>query len=96
MTAYVVVDTKIHDAEEYERYKSLVRPLVEAHGGTYLARGGSMEVVDDDLWSPTRLVLLQFPDADSARAFFESDEYEPVKAIRHEHAESTAVIIEGE
>ncbi len=96
MTAYVIVDTKIHDQEEYEKYKALARPLVEKHGGTYLARGGPMQVVDDELWSPTRLVLLEFPDSDSARAFFDSDEYAPVMAIRHKYADSTSVILEAE
>ncbi len=96
MTAYVIVDTKIHNPEEYEKYKALARPLVEKHGGNYLARGGAMQIVDDELWSPTRLVLLEFPDMDTAQAFFDSDEYTPVKAIRHEHADSTSVIFEAE
>lgn len=96
MSAYVIVDTKIKNAEEYEKYKALARPIVEQYGGTYLARGGAMQVLDDELWSPTRLVLLQFPDTDAARDFFDSDEYAPVKAIRHEHADSTSVIFEAE
>ncbi|MCP3934922.1 MAG: DUF1330 domain-containing protein [Actinomycetia bacterium] len=96
MTAYVIVDTKIHNSEEYEEYKALARPLVEKYGGNYLARGGAMQIVDDELWSPTRLVLLEFPDMDTAQAFFDSDEYTPVKAIRHEHADSTSVIFEAE
>ncbi len=95
MTAYVVVDTKINDPAEYEKYKALAAPLVEKHGGSYLARGGDMHVVDEALWSPTRIVLLQFPDMATARGFLEGDEYAPVAALRHQHADSTAVIIDG-
>ena len=95
MAAYIIVDTKIRDAEGYERYKALARPIAERHGGTYLARGGEMQVVDESLWSPTRLVLLEFPDVDTARAFVDSEEYAPVKAKRHEYADSTLVIFEG-
>jgi uncharacterized protein (DUF1330 family) len=96
MAAYVIVDTKIHDAERYEEYKALARPIAEKYGGRYLARGGTMDVVDQELWSPTRMVLLEFPDAEAARRFNDSDEYAPVKAMRHEYADSTLVIIDGE
>ncbi len=95
MPAYVLVDTKITNPDAYEEYKALARPLAEEHGGTYLARGGAMDVVEDQLWAPTRLVLLQFPDMQSARAFLDSAAYAPVKAIRHAHAQCTTVIFEG-
>ena len=95
MPAYVLVDTKLTDPEAYEEYKALARPLAEQHGAVYLARGGAMDVVEDELWQPTRLVLLQFPDMDSARAFLSSDAYQPVKAIRNANAECTTVIFEG-
>lgn len=96
MPAYVIVDTKIHEPDEYENYKALARPIVESHGGKYLARGGAMHIVDDELWAPTRMVLLEFPNIDAARGFVESKEYEPVAALRHQHADSTVVIIAGD
>ena len=95
MPAYILVDTKINNPEAYEEYKALARPLVEKAGGTYLARGGASDIVEDALWSPTRLVLLEFPDMQSARAFLDSPEYGPVKALRHAHADCTTVIFEG-
>jgi len=95
MAAYVVVDTKISDPQAYEEYKALARPLAEKHGGVYLARGGAMDVVEDELWRPSRIVLLRFLDMRSARAFVDSDAYAPVKAIRHANAECTMVIVEG-
>lgn len=95
MAAYIVVDTEITDPEHYEEYKRLAKPIVEAYGGTYLARGGDMRVVDAELWEPTRLVLLEFPDVDSAKAFADCDEYRPVAAMRHEYANSTVVIVDG-
>jgi len=96
MSAFVIVDTKIHDAEGYERYKALARPIAEQYGGRYLVRGGEMDVVDEQLWSPTRVVVVEFPDMDSARRFNESDEYAPVKALRHRYADSTLLIVSGE
>ena len=93
--AYVLVDTKISDREKYEIYKAKAKPIAEKFGGKYLTRGGLLEVVQSDLWSPTRLVLVEFPSMEMARAFHNSKEYADVKKIRLDHAESTLVILEG-
>ena len=59
--AYILVDVDIHNPEIYESYKQQVVPIVTAFGGEYIARGGALDVVQDELWSPTRIVLLKFP-----------------------------------
>jgi uncharacterized protein (DUF1330 family) len=38
---------------------------------------------------------MEFPDADSARAWYESPAYQPLKAIRHGAARNNAVLIDG-
>lgn len=93
--AYVLVDTKISNNENYEIYKKKAKPIAEKFGGKYLTRGGEMDVVQSDLWSPTRLVLVEFPSIEKARAFHSSEDYADVKKIRIENAESTLVILEG-
>ena len=95
MSAFVIVDTKIKDANAYEEYKSLARPIAEKFGGTYRVRGGDIEVLESDLWSPTRIVVIEFPNVVSAKQFVNSDEYAPVKAIRHANAECTLIIVDG-
>lgn len=95
MPAYLIVDTKIKDAEAYEDYKTKAKPLAEKYGGIYRARGGDMDVVESDLWSPTRLVIVEFPDMQRAQDFLNSPDYAPVKSIRHTNADCTAVIVEG-
>jgi len=93
--AYVLVDTKISNPENYEIYKEKAKPIAEKFGGKYLTRGGALEVIQNDLWSPTRLVLVEFPSIENAKAFHDSKEYLAVKKIRIENAESTLVILEG-
>jgi len=66
MAAYLIVDTLLNDPALYEQYKLKARPLIEKFGGEYLARGGRMTIRETDLWSPSRLVLVRFPDV-SAR-----------------------------
>ena len=95
MSAFLIVDTKIKNPDAYETYKAQAKPIAEKYGGTYRARGGDMEIVEGDLWQPTRMVIIEFPDMDSARAFVNSEEYKPVAAIRHANAECTVVIVDG-
>jgi uncharacterized protein (DUF1330 family) len=95
MSAFVIVDTEIKNPDKYEEYKKLARPIAEKYGGTYRARGGEMDVRETDLWTPTRIVIIEFPDMDSARAFVDSDEYAPVKPLRRDNASCTLLIVEG-
>jgi uncharacterized protein (DUF1330 family) len=95
MAAYLVVDTAIEDSEAYERYKRGAKPIAERHGGEYLARGGALTVIEDGLWTPTRLVIIRFPDVAAAQAFADDPDYQPLKALRQGAAKCTLAIVEG-
>ena len=95
MPAYLIVDTQITNPEAYETYKAEAKPIAEAHGGRYLVRGGEIDVIEGDLWAPTRIVVIEFPDRAAARAFVDSPDYAPVKAIRHANARCTLMLVDG-
>lgn len=95
MAAYLIVDTLLDHPEVYENYKLRAKPIVEQFGGEYLARGGNLTVKEADLWSPTRLVLIRFADADAAKRFYDSEEYQQVLPISKRSARRTIVILEG-
>ncbi len=95
MSAFVVADIQIENPEEYEKYKQLVKPIAEKYGGNYRVRGGDMDIRETDLWTPTRMVIIEFPDMEAARGFFDSAEYAPVKPLRRDHAKCTVVILDG-
>lgn len=95
MSAYLIVDTKIENADAYEEYKKLAKPIAEKYGGIYRVRGGDMDVRETELWTPTRMVVIEFPDMDSARAFVDSPEYAPVGPLRRNNAKCTLVIVDG-
>jgi uncharacterized protein (DUF1330 family) len=96
MSAFLVVDTKIKNPEAYEEYKRLAKPIAEKFGGVYRVRGGVLDVRETELWSPVRIVIIEFPDVKSAQAFVDSEEYEPVKPMRTENADCTLFIVEGD
>ena len=95
MAAYLVVDTDLTDATRYEDYKRLAKPIVEQHGGQYLARGGEITRKETDLWDPQRLVLIRFDSAEQARRFYDSPQYQQVLQISKASARRTVVILEG-
>jgi uncharacterized protein (DUF1330 family) len=94
MTAYVMVQVAIDDPVVYERYKMLAPPSIAAYGGRYLVRGGPSEILEGT-WQPPRLVILEFPTAARARAWWSSPEYAPAKALRQGCARTEMVLIEG-
>ncbi len=94
MSAYLIYDVDIHDPAPYAEFMAQVKPLVEAFGGTYLARGGPHEVLEGD-WTPSRIVLFEFPDMASARRLFTSDDYAPLKALRQSCSTGSVVIVQG-
>ncbi len=94
MPAYVIVETDIHDPEQYERYKAASPASVADGGGRFVARGGELAVLEGD-WNPTRLVILEFPDLEAAKRWYESPGYQEVKALRDGAASFRMVAVEG-
>ena len=60
-----------------------------------MVRGGNVEAKDTQLWKPTRMVLVKFPNKASAEEFYESEEYKPFKEMRHKYASSTIIFVES-
>ena len=94
MPAYVVVDITVNDAQTYERYKLLAPPSISAFHGKYIVRGGRTETLEGE-WQPSRLVILEFPSVDDAKAWWDSEEYSAAKDLRQSCAETEMLLIEG-
>jgi uncharacterized protein (DUF1330 family) len=94
MSAFVIVDVEVNDAQGYAQYKELAQSAVALYGGKYLARGGKNETLEGD-WHANRLVILEFASMDQARKWLNSPEYAPARALRHQFASSRMVMVEG-
>jgi len=94
MPAYVIAQVDIRNPEAYERYRDIVPDTIAKHGGRYLARGGACETLEGS-WMPRRLVILEFPDADRARAWWNSPDYAEAKALRQANADTELLLVEG-
>ena len=94
MPAYVVIETDIHDPEQYEKYKAASPGAVAAGGGRFVVRGGETAVLEGD-WNPSRIVILEFPDLETAKRWYDSPEYQEAKALREGAANLRMVAVEG-
>ena len=94
MPAYVIVETDVHDPEQYERYKAAAPAAVAAGGGRFVVRGGEMAVLEGD-WQPKRLVLLEFEDLEAAKRWYDSQEYVEARALREGAATFNMVAVQG-
>jgi uncharacterized protein (DUF1330 family) len=94
MPAYVIVDVKINNADEYEEYKKLTPASLVPYQGTFIIRGGATETLEGD-WVPGRIVVLEFPNAEHARQWWNSPEYAPAKLIRQRTSITRMILAEG-
>jgi uncharacterized protein (DUF1330 family) len=94
MAAYIIVDLEITEPVEYEEYKKRAGATVEKYGGKYIARGGKCETLEGD-WEPKRIVVLEFENAERAKAWLNSPEYAEPRKMRHRTAKTKMILVEG-
>jgi uncharacterized protein (DUF1330 family) len=97
MAVYVIIDISIRDQAskaDYAQYVEKVRPMVEKHGGRYLARGGEITPIAGD-WNPERIILIEFPSADHVKRWWNSPEYKDIVGLRENATTARAIIVEG-
>lgn len=94
MPAYILAEIEIHDYEIYESYKKLTPASLDAFEGRFVVRGGKTETLEGE-WNPTRLVVIEFPNLEKARSWWNSDMYSEAKAIRQKATHTQMILVEG-
>ena len=95
MSAYVIAFLRADDldAQALQDYRAANTPLVERHGGVFRVRGGRFDALEGT--PPGRVVVIEFPDAGAARAWYEDPDYVAICGLRHDASETDLVIAEG-
>ena len=94
MKGYVIFQESVFDQVEFDRYKTMSPKSIEAFGGRFVVRGGPVEPLEGE-FTFERVVVIEFPSVDAARAWYESDEYADAKALRLKISSGQAVLVEG-
>jgi uncharacterized protein (DUF1330 family) len=92
MPAYYLFDNvEVRDPTALAGYAKQAAVIVSEHGGRYVAVDAVPEVIEGDPGLRS-VVLMEFPDVQSARAWYADPAYQPLKAIRHRAVQNNAVL----
>jgi uncharacterized protein (DUF1330 family) len=94
MKAYIIVDVHITDPTLYEDYRKLTPASLVPYDGKFVVRGGATETLEGE-WSPGRVVIVEFPSVEKAKAWWSSPGYAPAKAIRQSASDTKMILVEG-
>lgn len=94
MTAYLIADIQVTDPASYDQYRPLAAASVARFGGRFVVRGGKIDLLEGAP-EPERIVVIEFPDADAARRWYRSDEYQKALKIRQSASRGRVFLVEG-
>ena len=94
MTAYALADLRTPQINaDVLDYIERIQATMEPYGGRFLVHGVPVEVREGS-W-PGTVVILEFPDIGSARAWYESTAYQQILPLRTAHIYGDTIIVDG-
>ena len=94
MSAYIIADVTVTDAERMAVYREWSTKAMREHGAEVLVRGGEFEVLEGP-WTPGRVVVLRFPDRAAAKAFYAGETYSHARTLREGACVMRMVVVDG-
>ena len=92
--AYMVAFVRVNDFETYNReYLEKATPLIIKYGGVPIAVSENPITLEGKL-PEGKLVIVEFPSMQAAKAFYNDPEYQPLKEARKKVSSSDAVLLE--
>ena len=74
-------------------YLQRIDATLAPFGGRFIVHGGEVEVLEGS-W-PGHLIVIEFPDLGQAHAWYESDAYQQILALRTDNSQSDVVMVAG-
>jgi len=94
MSAYIIADIQVTDPVGYDDYRPLAAASIARFGGRFIVRGGKVNLLEGEP-QPERSVVIEFPDADTARRWYGSEEYQSALKIRQSASRGRVFLVEG-
>jgi uncharacterized protein (DUF1330 family) len=95
MPAYMIITVAIHDRARFiEEYAKPTVALTAKFGGTYLVRGPGCISYEGGRPNGMSTVVSVWPDKAAIDAFWNSPEYQPLKAVRQEISDADVQVVE--
>jgi uncharacterized protein (DUF1330 family) len=95
--AFVIVERIATTGEEsiQEQYAKLAREILPKYGARYLARSQRNTLLEGDGSAPCCIAILQFPNVEAVRRWYDSPENQSAAKIRQSGAKFRIIAIEG-
>ena len=94
MTAFLVSDVSVRDADAFQTYRTRAAASIVQHGGRYLVRGGEIERLEGT-WEPRNIIIVEFPSIEQARAWYNSSEYAFALEMRDKALSRNLILVDG-
>lgn len=94
MTAYVIAEVEVTDAEAYKLYADKAPGVTLPAGGRYLARAGHVECLEGEP-PRSRIVVIEFEDLETARAFYYGNAYQEIIPLRQAASKGRMFLVDG-
>jgi uncharacterized protein (DUF1330 family) len=93
-TSPVLADIQVTDPVAYGDYRPRAAASVMRFGGRFIVRGGNVDLLEGEP-QPERIVVIEFPDLDTARRWYQSEEYQSALKIRQAASRGRVILVEG-
>jgi uncharacterized protein (DUF1330 family) len=94
MSAYVISEVDVKDAEGFEAYRTIAAKTIAQYGGRYLVRGGAANAVEGGP-PPKTIIVVEFPSMARLREWYTSPEYAEALTVRQTALERRLIFVEG-
>jgi uncharacterized protein (DUF1330 family) len=95
MAAYILIDRlSVTDPDRFRAYSGLAQASVGRHRGRYILRAEAQIEALEGNWTPSRIVFIEFDDAEGARRWWDSPEYAASRAIHADATISNIILID--
>jgi uncharacterized protein (DUF1330 family) len=74
-------------------YLERIDATLEPYGGRFIVHGGEVEVLEGEF--PGGLVVIEFPNREAARSWYDSPAYQEIIHLRTENSEGSAGLVDG-
>lgn len=74
-------------------YLERIDATLEPFDGRFVIHGGEVEVLEKPF--PGTLIVIEFPDRESARSWYASPAYQEILPLRRENSDGSAAIMDG-
>ena len=95
MPAYMIVTVAVHDRARFiEEYGKPTGALIEKYGGAYILRGPGCSSYEGGRPENMSAVVSVWPNKAAIDAFWNSPEYQPLKAARQALSDADVQVVE--